>query len=866
MFFILGSWVALYYPTALSGQAIEFSNRELHTMRLEAERERDTLALARVYQLIAKHKMPRETEQDSILYYVLSGKKFAEGRSDSLVFEFNDHLIYWHSHQRNFGEALRYAEENMTFAKAQNDSFRLMRVHLSYGDLYDPERLNRPQGYLDHTRRALEIATQRIDTVHMAIGHGFLANAYLMIDSLRYLVPYHAKLAIQLSDYEDWLSFLKIDKRITLGQYYLYRREYQAAQLEFERAINQAQTDKAYGYLGLAYLKLADTHEMTGQFAEALTAYKQSKRYHDSLFTERSQERIGQLRVEYETELKDLEVKRLRREEENRAAQLRKQRALLIGIVLVAAIFVVLLVWALGNFRQRLESNRKLLVAERELVKSRSQFFTQLSHEFRTPLTAILGGVRKIKDPQVKKVISRNAESLLDLANQMLELQKLEAGRLEIRYQCGDVVAYLEYLTESFHSLAEQKSIRINFHADPEVIQMNFDTEKLRYVFVNLLSNALKFTSSPGKIYISLRQEADRFLLRVRDTGPGVPSNDLPHIFKRFYQGENGKMIGGTGIGLTLVRDLTELLGGTARAYSQPNKGTTFFLNFPITTSPLPRVSTEATPDAAHQLPEGNTKTILLPSFPNFDGRPRILIVDDSPDVLEYLADCLSQDYELLKAHNGTAAYTLAQAEVPDLVISDVMMPGTDGYALCRQLKATPLTAHIPIVLLTARAAETDKISGLKEGADAYLTKPFREEELLLRVRNLLRLREKLRQRWEDGPSSVTDKDPNQVFLRSARDILLQRIDDAAYTVEIFSRDLGLSRSQLHRKMVALTGLSTSHFMNEIRLLEARKLLMEGAYNVSEVAYAVGFQYPNYFARLYAKKFGHPPNETRKKR
>ncbi len=568
------------------------------------------------------------------------------------------------------------------------------------------------------------------------------------------------------------------------------------------------------------------------------------------------------------------------------------------------------------RLRQKLEHQESLRL--RELDEFKSRFFTNITHEFRTPLTVILGMSEQLatgseqwavaqERPVVRGklgLIKRNGENLLRLINQILDLAKLESNSLKINYVQGDVLPYLRYIAESLHSMSNAQNVMLRMENSEAGIVMDYDPERLLSVVHNLLSNAIKFTPSGGRV--SLRAEQltnhgdfknhhDFVHLTVSDTGVGIPPEDLPKIFDRFYQVESAvssfpKGIpsertnstgGGTGIGLSLTKELVKAMGGEISVKSEVGKGTTFTVQLPISnTAPT------STENLGDNFPKGTPSEKLPPKLPDDDGteQPSILLIEDNPDVVEYLAACLGENYQLDFAYNGRAGIEKALETVPDLILSDVMMPEKDGFEVCDFLKNDERTSHIPIVLLTAKADVESRIAGLKRGADAYLAKPFHQEELAVTLANLLELRRKLQARYlnsefgmgygefpvaggESAPGDYAFRIPNSEFenefLKKLRLIVEENLSNTELDGEMICRKIGMSRSNLHAKLSALTGMPISHFVRALRLRRAKELLTTTEMNVSEVAYEVGFDNPKYFTRLFSEEFGMPPSEFR---
>jgi len=541
---------------------------------------------------------------------------------------------------------------------------------------------------------------------------------------------------------------------------------------------------------------------------------------------------------------------------------------------------------------RRYELRRLLAQAEarrlRETDLARTRLYANITHEFRTPLTIILGMEEQVrKDPATwldngLQLIRRNGKQLLHLVNQMLDLAKLESGHLPLRLVDGDVVRYIHYLTEAFHSYADSKDIRLHFHSGSAVLHMDHDPEKLQTVLSNLLSNAIKFTPAGGDVYVDLRvshqdvrpeRPGGQFIVvQVSDTGPGITPEHLPHIFNRYYQVDAVQGGEGTGIGLALVKELVRLMGGDIRAESEPGKGARFSVWLPLartlgkTTAETPPEQRTALGETVFAQPENAVHA--LPA--DLADRYTVLLVEDNPDVVVYLSSVLAAHYQVETARNGQEGIDKAFELVPDIVVSDVMMPGKDGFELCGELKTDERTSHIPVILLTARADQRSRIEGLSRGADVYLAKPFQQEELLVCIENLIELRRRLqvrfqqagryRQSLESSPQSL-----DGLFLQKLARTVEAQLGDETFGLPQLCKALHMSRSNLFRKVKALTGKSVSDFIRSLRLEKARELLETTEMNVTEVCYAVGFSSPNYFSRAFQEAFGKPPSALRKR-
>lgn len=537
----------------------------------------------------------------------------------------------------------------------------------------------------------------------------------------------------------------------------------------------------------------------------------------------------------------------------------------------------------------------------KELDTFKSRLFTNLTHEFRTPLTVILGMAERLmvdggrltetRAIEALDLIKRNGKNLLRLINQLLDLSKLENNAFQLQLQQGDIVPYLRYVTESFQTYANSKNLSLRFFTNIESLVMDFDPEQIKQVMTNLISNAVKFTPSGGEIKVKLEIgnweighpanfPISQFLISVTDTGIGISEKNLPHIFDRFYQvdGTTTRAGEGTGIGLAHTEELVKIMGGTIRVESEFGKGASFFVALPIHRkaalwdskevfqtlkdylpgNPLPENPTEST---AHPLPASSL--------------PQLLIIEDSADVVIYLKSCLEGAYQIDVAYNGKIGIEKALENIPDLIISDVMMPEKDGYQVCDTLKNDERTSHIPIILLTAKADAASRMAGLRRGADAYVSKPFNLEELLLRLRALLdnqrRIAAHFSKAIENGMAPpLTDASLSEAlevedaFVKKVNEVIEANYSDEDFALPQLCQKIGMSRSQLFRKMKAVTDTAPSDLIRSFRLNKAKTLLENGGVNVAEAAYQVGFKDPSYFSKLFQEEFGIQPSATNK--
>ncbi|SDP76197.1 Signal transduction histidine kinase [Mucilaginibacter sp. OK268] len=527
---------------------------------------------------------------------------------------------------------------------------------------------------------------------------------------------------------------------------------------------------------------------------------------------------------------------------------------------------------------RRLEQIVQLRTAElkeqadklRELDAVKSRFFTNITHEFKTPLTMIMNPAKELLYTPTGdynknlRLIINNAERLLQLINQLLDLSKVESGLMDVNLTPVDLVALIKLHTFSYESLALQKSISLHFTADRDSLWIMTDRDKMDKVVLNILSNALKFTDK-GKVEVALRQNAEAhnsaFTLTVRDTGNGVPATKLPYIFTRFYQADpsDTRSAEGTGIGLALTKELVELMGGQIGAESAEGLFTQIRIDMPyLAAEAVAGLAMETLPDMAFT-PVADAGEVLVPD----EGSPLILLIEDHHELREFIWQSLAGKYRLITAANGEEGITLGLQHIPNLVITDLMMPKVSGYEVSTTFKKDEKTSHIPIIILTAKADLVSRIQGIETGADAYLAKPFDQRELIALIENLISVREQLRLHYSNCDLWLKDTvalpSIEQDFIARIRQAVESHLNEEGYSADQLAVDIGLSRTQLHRKLKGLIGQAPGELIRIVRLQYAHDLLERRVATVSEVAYMVGFGSPASFSTSFSRHFGFSP-------
>lgn len=571
--------------------------------------------------------------------------------------------------------------------------------------------------------------------------------------------------------------------------------------------------------------------------------------------------------------------------------QLKREKVWLRSMLLFLLIAIAIALVLFRFFQLKRQSNEELkrlnqaITGQKEVLEQqknkleeldlmKSHFFTNISHEFRTPLSIIEGATQELghsiqSSPKALEVISRNNNNLLLMVNQILDLRKLETGKMKLDLVQGEVISYLKYLLESFYTLAESQNKKLHFFTEEPVLVMDYDPEKLLQVLSNLLSNALKYTPQDQDIYLTVRREykgAEALLLIVKDSGVGIPQEKIPYIFNRFYQLDDWvyRREESTGIGLALTQELVSLMGGSIEVKSKIGQGTSFFVRLPIShkapvqfehsPSELPRKRLE------DSLSDKNSTTMS-----RVENLPYLLLIEDNPDVVRHTTTLLQEQYRVEVARDGQEGLQKAMESIPDLIISDLKMPLMNGYQVCEALKTDKRTSHIPIILVSARADQQARNEGFKSGAEAYLIKPFNREELFIRLAQLIELRRRLQERYQNMAPIPPSDDPQfqqeDAFIRKLQYLIDEHLDDENFGIPEVCQAMAMSRSHLHLKIKALTKRSTSHYIRAFRLMRAQELFRTKHLNVTEVAIEVGFRDIAYFSKSFSAEFGLSPTE-----
>ena len=777
-------------------------------------------------------------------------------------------------------------------------------AYQNLGNIYlDLEDYNASEDYYLRANREFEKlggnATYYLNTTHINLGQVYLyKNDLNKADSLLSL-SYEFFTAIKdervVGEISTYLGQLKAKQNMpeeaetffTEG-FSIHKRNnrtYEASlnALELAKlALQQKQPSKAISYLKEAetlnqssgnsqvaqetFDLLSRSYAQNKDFQRAFDYKERASEIKDSLQEIQSSEKIKEIEAIYQTESRDREIVLLTSQNELVEAQKKNQRNLLLGglgLTALAGLFFFF------QYRNRMKTNRKL----KELDKAKSTFFANISHEFRTPLTLIKGPVedqleseKLSKNDRKNLLIARaNTQRLESLVEQLLALSKLESGNLSLKVQPGNLSNFIAAQAEAFSFSSKEKNIALDVSLDTKYQVADwFDRDAMEKILFNLLGNAIKYTNEGERVRISSLREPVNYIFSVENTGTFLSEGQQEKIFERFYQSDRENP--GTGIGLALTKELVELHKGTISVESSEGAGTRFSVEIPVNKSVFSAdeiLSEEL--QKSETITEAVAEEIVEQHLTTPEDAPILLVADDNAEIRNYVSSIFESTYQIKTASNGKQAIDLALEEIPDIVISDVMMPELDGFEFTQSLKENEITSHIPVILLTAKSDDQDKLEGVHSGADSYVTKPFNAQLLKATVSNLIENRRKLQSRFAQEvllrPKDIAISSADEQFLERLQTVMDQYLTNPDFSAEQFSKEMGVSRMQLHRKLKAITGQTTSEFLRSQRLKLALKLLSENKATISEIGYTVGFNDPSYFTKCFKQEFGTSPSD-----
>jgi len=816
--------------------------------------------------------------------------------------------VYYY--QNNYPKALEYYFLSLKISEESNDKIAIVTSYNNIGIVYFYQGDYKKS--LDYFQNALAIEEEIGDKTGIAISTINIGEIYIKQNDFENAWKYYSKglslsIELEIKSVEGWSNWglgVIASKTKKTGQAYDYTK----------RAYNIGVETGEIELIQLSSEILSQVSAELGIYKDAYKYHKIYKELSDSIQNEENTRKIIGLEYEYKYQTEKEE------QEKRDALQLAKyERQKFLTIIFIGSfsLMLILVVIVLRNFKrkqkdykiiseqkeeiriknERLELRNKEVTAQNEQInlqktqleeqakklheldEIKSRFFTNISHEFRTPLTLIIGPLEQLlasvndsKVLQSLKLMLRNAKNLLELINQLLEISKIEKGNVKLKFQKGNIADELKYIIEMFSSFASEKDIELTFTKDHSDYTGYIDKEKFNKIIINLLSNAFKHTQK-GSIKVEIaKSEIQGFVkVRISDTGIGIHKEKLPFIFDRFYQADNSETEGtaGTGIGLSYIKELIHLYKGIITAESEVGKGSSFVVEIPV-------VLDFYSADEYEMVTNENLGSLDVKMEAEDDGvenqdekaavkHETILIVEDHADLRRFIAESLSATYLILEAKNGEEGIQKAKSKLPDMVITDIMMPKVNGIELTKTLKTTETTSHIPIVMLTAKGSLESKIEGLECEADDYLTKPFNIEELKVRIKNIIKTRKKLQEKYNKSivvnPSEITTTSVDEKFLSKLLKTVEDNMADSDFSVEMLCELVGMSRANIHKKLKHLVNQSATEFINSIRLKRAAQLIKQNAGNISEIAYDVGFNNLSYFSRAFKNHFGITPTE-----
>lgn len=663
-----------------------------------------------------------------------------------------------------------------------------------------------------------------------------------------------------------------IESCIALARVNMGKGDMTSAQKYLTRASRTAKEMQSREHLREVYWLNYLYYEKLGNCPKAFENYKLSREYADSVSNIENTAHLQNLRVNFEKEKSSRELALI--QANYRMEQRTKNIILFAGI---SILLLTILVIGFLLYVVRIKSRTQKIMRHMETV--RNKFFTNITHEFRTPLTVILGLANQLSEKTGKdqeysaslQTIIRQGDHLLSLVNQLLNISKVRSSIEEPDWRTGDIVAFIRMIVENFQIFAQQKHLNLIFVPQQTFLQADFVPEYFRKVMHNLLSNALKYTPKGGHIYITATQENNNLVIQIADSGKGIDKQDLPHIFETFYQGNNSCMDMGTGVGLSLAKQMVETMGGQIAVKSAVGKGTVFFVTLPLkhgTSQWEEWIPGESDKQPVSSVPTPNPAS--PETEPSGADPATILLVEDNQDVAFYIGGLLKDRYRLLYARDGKEGLEKAAEYMPDLILTDLMMPGMDGFELCREIRSSIVLNHIPIIIITAKSEDVDKVQGLEAGADAYLLKPFNTDELHVRIAKLLEQRRVLREKYSRAlrnncPESVKLLPADQAFMDRLTDIVYSQLSDTALNSDKIAEKMCMSKSQLNRKVRVITGDNTTTYILHVRMEKAKRMLSSNDLPIGDIAMQCGFEDAGYFGRVFKQTFGMTPSQYRKK-
>ncbi len=676
--------------------------------------------------------------------------------------------------------------------------------------------------------------------------------------------------------HEDKDRWHWLESCLSIARIYLVMGESNNAHSYLEEGLKTASEIRSWDHLAEAYHLKSLYEESEGQYKASLESFRKHSDYTDSVSNEKSINRLNNLRTSYIVQKGNKEKEYINRAYANEQQKKRIVFYFLIIVILVSAAAISVLLYAL-----RVKAKMQNIIRKDGIA--RQEFFTNVTHEFRTPLTVILGCVEELKSEIRTKesetsldAISRQSRRLLTLVNQLLDIAKVRSAIGNADWKNGNITVFIQMVIENVRPYAVRKFVDIEYHADRKETEMDFVPDYMYKILTNLIFNALKYTPKGGNITVRSNVVDNNIRICIEDTGFGIKPEDLHHIFEPFFQ-SNSHSVAGTGIGLALTKQMTEAMGGNIDVSSREGEGTSFTLCIPIRNGESrfeKWISDCGIKENTIEDPELDETEGIVYQEDNISKDMDIaLVVEDNEDIARYIGNIIKDSFSVIYARNGREGLVKAEEYVPDIIITDIMMPEYDGLEMTRDIRKSDLLNHIPIIIVTAKSDEAHKMQGLDCGVDAYLIKPFSPEELKLRIHKLVEYRSMLRDKYSqimiDGEEISEEPEAptlEKCFLMKLNNLIATNISLPNLNSEMLAENICLSKSQLNRKVKSITGMSTAAYIKQSRLIHAQILLRDPQKTIGEIVLLCGFESASYFTKLFKEKFGMTPSEFRKEK
>jgi len=768
--------------------------------------------------------------------------------------------------QKEYSKALSYFKESLKYGIKSGNKLHLAINYGNVGEAY--LYLNAYDSAYIYIQKSLELARTSNNPTSEGICYQLLGELYMSQKKYQKAHGYYEKALLLQRQRSD--KFYLSSILVRYGGVCAKLKRYHEAEKNLLEGISLSKNVRSIDNLAFSNEALYEVYYNTNRYKKACDALKLAKIYKDSIFNTETHQVMNDLEYKYQSEKKSQEIELLNTKNQLIGESKKMQRN--------QFVILLLLLGSLAAFFYYRYQNRQRVTRElQRLNEMKSKFFSNISHEFRTPLTLIKGPVEKqlfqahtSEERTDLEFILRNSDRLLSLVDQLLNLSKIDAGHFTIAAHEGNLEALLKGISNSFRYQAAEKNINYSIEID-QIGSVWFDRNIVEIIITNLLSNAFKFAPNKGSIIIRAKKTDQQIKIEVNNSGCKLTHKELDRIFDRFYRAD-GLEKQGTGIGLSLVKELCFLYRMPISVNCSIDQVIKFELNLPTGKDHFNETELALIPPKSESIiiNSPDSESGIDTTTENKSAElPVLLIVEDNSDMRQYIRSNFDTKYRILEAEDGEIGIQLALDNIPDLIISDVMMPNIGGVELCNRLKSDIKTSHIPIILLTAKVGDENVVGGLKSGADDYITKPFNAKTLEIKVENLIALRRGLQEKYQKeliiSPLNLVFKSEDEKFANTLQDVLDKYLPDPEFSVDQFCKETFMSRTQLHRKLKALTGLSATAFIRTQRVKMAANIMLNPDVNISDVCFSTGFNDTSYFSKCFKEIQGQTPSEYIKK-